>query len=185
MGAIQELAVDLHAQERTLRRAAAQGALRSSRIGPRRLRLADGEREYLRLHWPLLAMLRRILRTEHRVRLAVLYGSVARGDDDEGSDLDLLISLADDSPAARSRLSARLQHLTDRHVDIALVKQVELQSPLLLERVLDEGRVLVDRDDQWRELRERVPAIRARGRRAHRKQMTDAARAIEEMIGER
>lgn len=184
MGAIQELAVDLHAQERTLRRAAAQGTLRSSRVGPRRLRLTDGEREYLRAHWPLLAALRRALRTEHRVRLAVLYGSVARGEEDEGSDLDLLVSLADDRPSARSQLSARLQHLTGRHVDIALLEQVERRAPLLLERVLDEGRVLVDRDDQWRELQERGPAIRARARRAHRKQMADTARAIEELIGE-
>jgi hypothetical protein len=35
MGVIQELATDLDVQERTLRRAASQGALRASRSGPR------------------------------------------------------------------------------------------------------------------------------------------------------
>jgi hypothetical protein len=69
---IQELAADLDVEERTLRRVASQGALRASRSGPRRLRLAPGEREYLRAHWPLLSELRRALRTEHGVRLAVL-----------------------------------------------------------------------------------------------------------------
>jgi hypothetical protein len=70
MGALQELAVDLDVEERTSRRAVAQGTLRATRSGPRRLRLASGEREYLRAHWPLLSSLRRALRTEHGVRLA-------------------------------------------------------------------------------------------------------------------
>ena len=48
----------------------------------------------------LVADLRRALRTEPNVRLAVLYGSLARGDEDAGSDLDLLVSLAEDRPLA-------------------------------------------------------------------------------------
>lgn len=183
MGAIQELAVDLEVQERTLRRAVAQGALRADRIGPRRLRLDDGEREYLRAHWPLIAALRRALRTEQQVRLAVLYGSFARGDEDSSSDVDLLVSLADDRPSATARLSARLQQVAGRHVDIALLERVEARAPLLLDRVLEEGRVLIDRDEQWSTLRERRPAIHARALRSHRRQMADAARAIEELAG--
>ncbi|MHB1808479.1 MAG: nucleotidyltransferase family protein [Solirubrobacteraceae bacterium] len=183
MGAIQELAADLDAQERTLRRAAAQGALRASRLGPRRLRLDDGEREYLRTHWPLLATLRGALRTEHRVRLAVLYGSFARGDEDASSDVDLLVCLADDQPSAGSRLSARLRGVTGRHVDVSLLEQVEARAPLLLDRVLDEGRVLIDRDGQWRKLSERRGAIHVRALRSHRHQMAAAARAIAELTG--
>ena len=72
MGVIQDLATELDVEERTLRRAVAQGALRATRTGPRRLRLAPGEREYLRAHWLLLSQLRQALRTEHGVRLAVL-----------------------------------------------------------------------------------------------------------------
>jgi predicted nucleotidyltransferase len=183
MGVIQELAADLDVEERTLRRAASQGALRASRPGPRRLRLAPGEREYLRVHWPLLSELRRALRTEHGVRLVVLYGSLARGDEDGGSDLDLLVSLADDRLSADFELAARLRRVSGRRVDVARLERVEVRAPLLLDRVLDEGRVLVDRDGQWKRLCERGPAIRARALRSHRRQMVNAARAIKELTG--
>jgi|SRR5271155_5348609 len=129
----------------------------------------------------LVAGLRGALRTEHGVRLAVLYGSLARGDEDAGSDVDLLISLADDRPSAGLELAIRLQPVTGRPVDIAHLERVEANAPLLLDRVLDEGCVLVDRDGQWRLLRERHPAIRARARHDHRRQMAGAARAIEEL----
>ena len=183
MGVIQELAADLDAQERTLRRAASQGALRASRSGPRRLTLVPGEREYLRVHWPLLSSLRRALRTEHGVRLAVLYGSLARGDEDAGSDLDLLISLADDRPSVTCALALRLQRVSGRCVDIARLERVKVHAPLLVDRVLDEGRVLVDRDGQWEWLCEHRPEISARAQRAHRREMVGAARAIQEMTG--
>lgn len=183
MGAIQELAADLQVQERTLRRAAAQGALHARRVGPRRVRLADGECEYLRAHWPLISSLRRALRTEHRVRLAVLYGSFARGDEDTDSDVDLLVSLADCELFPSSRLKARLEQVAGRRVDIAVLEQVDARAPLLLDRVLDEGRVLIDRDGQWSRLGERRPTIHARALRSHRSQMAAAARAIEELTG--
>jgi predicted nucleotidyltransferase len=129
----------------------------------------------------LVADLRGALRTEHGVRLAVLYGSLARGDEDTGSDLDLLVSLADNRPSAGLELAVRLRSVAGRRIDIAHLERVEANAPLLLDRVLDEGRVLVDRDGRWHLLRERHPAIRARARGAHRRQMTSAARAIEEL----
>jgi predicted nucleotidyltransferase len=179
MGPLQELARDLGAEERTLRRAALQGTLRAHRPGPRRLRLASGEREYLRTHWQLLSQLRGALRTERRVRLAVLYGSLARGEEDPGSDIDLLVSFAADRPAASTPLAARVEHLTNRRVDIAHLTRVEADAPLLLECALDDGRVLVDRDGQWPQLRERRRAIRARAHRANHRQMAAATAAIE------
>jgi predicted nucleotidyltransferase len=181
MGSLQELAIDLGAEERTLRRAASQGTFRARRVGPRRLRLVPGEREYLRDHWLILSQLRRALRTERGVRLAVLYGSVARGDEDDGSDLDLLVSFADDRPTSRIGLTTRLEQFGDRRVDIADLGRVEAQAPLLLDRILDEGRVLVDRDGDWPRLRKRRRAIRARAGRAHRRQMLAATRALEEL----
>lgn len=181
MGQIQELAQDLGAEERTLRRALAQGTLRARRPGPRRLRLAIGEREYLQGHWALLADLRQAFRTQRGVRLAVLYGSVARGDEDGGSDLDLLVSFAAREPRSGVDLAMHLGQVADRRVDIAHLDRVEVAAPLLLDRVLDEGRVLVDRDDTWSSLRARRRAIRARAARAHRRQMASAARAIEEL----
>lgn len=181
MALIQELARDLGAEERTLRRAASQGAMRCRRPGPRRLRLAVGEREYLRSHWGLLAGLRRALRTERRVRLAVLYGSLARGDEDADSDLDLLVSFADERSSDSFRLATRLERTAGRKVDVARLERVEADAPLLLDRVLDEGRVLVDREGSWQRLRDRRRAIRARAQRDYRRQMSAADQAIAEL----
>jgi predicted nucleotidyltransferase len=182
MGVIQELAAELGAEERTLRRAASQGTLRCRRPGPRRLRLAAGEREYLRGHWPLLAVLRRALRTERRLQLAVLYGSLARGDDADGSDVDLLVAFSDDHPRPDAfELAMRLEGVVGRRVDVARLKRVEATAPLLLERALDEGRVLVDRGGSWRQLRERRRAIHARAQRAYRRQMANGRAATAEL----
>lgn len=181
MGPIQQLARDLGIEERTLRRAAGQGTLHARRSSPRRIRLAPDEPGYLRDHWPLLSGLRQALRTERSVRLAVLYGSVARGDEDPDSDLDLLVSIAAPHPATASDLVARLGRVCGRRVDVARLERIEATAPLLLDRVLDDGRVLVDRDGQWQHLRARRPAIRSRAHRAHRREMAAAAAAIEEL----
>lgn len=182
MGAIQQLAADLAIEGRTLRRAASQGTLRASREGSRDLQLAPGEHDYLRSHWPLLSELRGALLPEHDIRLAVLYGSLARGDEDADSDLDLLVSLADDRLSG-FELAVRLKRVSGRPVDIAHLARVEAQAPLLLNRVLDEGRVLIDRDGQWKQLCERRSAIRARARGSHNRQMAGAARAIRDLTG--
>ncbi len=176
MGTLQELAAELGADERTLRRAVSQGTIRCRRPGPRRIKLAAGEANYLRRHWELLFDLRKALRTEHEVRLAVLYGSVARGHEDAGSDLDLLVALSDDESPG---LAARLSRVGNRAADVANLDRIEKNAPLLLDRVLDEGRVLVDRDGIWEELRRR--SIGARAKRSYRRQMNEASQAIEEL----
>jgi predicted nucleotidyltransferase len=183
MATIQELTVDLAVEVGTLRQAASQGTLRVSGNKSRDVQLAIGEREYLCAHWPLLSELCEALLPEHDVRLAVLYGSLARGDEDAGSDLDLLVSLADDRVSAGFELAGRLKRISGRRVDIARLARVEAQAPLLLDRVLDEGRVLIDRDGQWEQLCERRSAIRARARRDHGRQMAGAALAIKELTG--
>jgi predicted nucleotidyltransferase len=183
MGPIQQLAADLDTDERTLRRAVSQGTIRCRRLGPRRLSLDSVEHDYLRDHWQLLSEFRRALRTERRVRLAVLYGSLARGDEDESSDFDLLVSLAKSRPLESVSLAMGLERTTGRHVDLAHLPRIESDAPLLLDRILDEGRVLVDRDGLWQPLRARRRAIRARAKRSHRRQMSSAERAIEELIG--
>ncbi|MEX0973480.1 MAG: nucleotidyltransferase domain-containing protein [Solirubrobacterales bacterium] len=181
MGAIQKLAEELNADERTLRRAVTQNTIRCRRPGPRRIRLAPGESQYLRGHWQLLANLRQALRTQRGIRLAVLYGSVARGDEDAGSDLDLLVDLADDTSLTPFRLATHLGGAAGREVDIAHLDRVQKNAPLLLARVLDEGRVIVDRDGIWQDLYERRRAIRARGQRSYRRQVDEAAHAIAEL----
>lgn len=182
MGTLQELAVDLNANERTLRRAVAQGTVLCRRPGPRRIRLSPEEADYLRAHWRLLSGLKQALRTERGVRLAVLYGSMARGDADAGSDLDLLVALAnDDGLSSAVELSWRLADVAGREVDVALLDRIEANAPLLLERVLDEGRVIIDRDGLWADLQQRRRAIRARARRSYRRQMSEAAHAVAEL----
>lgn len=47
-------------------------------------------------------------------------------------------------------------------------------SPLLLSRVVEEGRVLVDRDGTWAQRRDEKRAIRTRGERAYRREMAEA-----------
>jgi len=71
----------------------------------------------------------------------VLYGSLARGDEDAGSDLDLLVSLAEDRPLAAVKLAVLLERTLGRDVDVARLNRVKDTAPLLLLQALDEGRV--------------------------------------------
>jgi len=87
------LAGQVGVSTRTLRRAVNEGTLRGERFSPRRLRLAAGEKEYILNRWCLLGRLRAILRTESNVRFALLFGSTARGEDSESSDIDLLVEM--------------------------------------------------------------------------------------------
>jgi predicted nucleotidyltransferase len=141
MGVVSQLAAELDAPERTLRRAVALGAVRSRRLSSRRLRLVDGEPEYLRDHWGLLSELRGAFRTEPRVRLAVLFGSMARGDDDISSDVDLLVNFREEEPLDRLRLAIRLEQRIGREVDVANLKRAERRDPFFLLQTLDEPRL--------------------------------------------
>lgn len=146
-----ETAAALHCDERTLRRYAGQGLLRGERRGRRELRLPYGEERYLRRHWALLSGLRRALRTEHSVRLAVLFGSTATGEDLPESDVDLLIEHSTGDLEQVAELRRRLQKRIGRPLHLVLLEDAE-QSPVLLADVLREGRVIVDRAGAWRRL---------------------------------
>ncbi|MGI8461645.1 MAG: nucleotidyltransferase domain-containing protein [Solirubrobacterales bacterium] len=128
----------------------------------------------------MISALRRALRTQRRTRLVVLYGSMARGDGDQDSDLDLLVHLDDDRPLASVRLAIELERVSDRRVDVARLERVQTEAPLLLDRVLAEGRVLVDRDQRWPALLSQRRALRARARRDYERQMSATASAIEQ-----
>lgn len=159
------LADELGTSGRTLRRAAARGLIRCERRSPYKPVVSAGERRYLRGHWGLLSTLLGALRTEHNVRLAVLYGSAARGGLHCRSDVDLLLALGDEErglPVAR--LGLKLEELLDRPVQIVSLAQAE-QSPLLLADVLREGRVIVDRDGLWVRLTRRSQSVRAAAER--------------------
>lgn len=149
---LRALARYLEVPERTLRRAAAQGLIHGERLSERRFKTSLREESYLRSHWGLLSDLRRALRTEPNVRLAVLFGSLATGEGSESSDVDLLVSLRDETAGALAALSARLSERIGRDIQLVRVQEAE-RSPTLMLDALDHGRVLADRDEVWPRLR--------------------------------
>lgn len=179
-----DIAARLGADERTVRRAAQRGAVRVRRPGPRSLEMEPGEFAYLEGHWGLLAALTRALRTEPNVGLAVLYGSAARGDDRASSDIDLLVRFRDDADASTSSLARRLERRLHRPVDVARYSRVRAEAPFLLLQAIDEGRVLVDRDDHWSSLRAARETIARAGRRQLARTRAEAAEAVQLLAGD-
>jgi predicted nucleotidyltransferase len=159
---LRSLARHLDIPERTLRRAAAEGLLRGRRVSPRRFETSLREEAYLRRHWPLLSDLRAALRTEPNVRLAVLFGSQATGDATNRSDIDILVGLSDASAARVAELTGRLERRLDRDVQLVRLRDAE-DDPSLMADALDKGRVLVDRERRWAELKALEPRWRRRG----------------------
>ncbi|MGH3105498.1 MAG: type VII toxin-antitoxin system MntA family adenylyltransferase antitoxin [Gaiellaceae bacterium] len=164
MTPLDALADELGVSGRTLRRAGARGLFRYERPSPKRVALDARERRYLRKHWPVLQALVAIFRTEPNVRLAVLFGSFARGEAHAESDLDVLVQLGRPEQLAAAWLSLRLSEQLDRKVQIVALEDAE-RSPLLLADALRDGRVLVDRDEAWPKLRQSEAAIQRRAQR--------------------
>lgn len=178
MGRLQRLAWEVGAPERTLRRAVSAGTLRCRRPTPRRLEIDAEERAYLRDHWELLARLREVLRTEPNVRFAAIFGSVARGDESEASDLDMVIDFDRRDRRGRIRLANKVEAGSGRRAQLLHLRDVELCAPDLLGEILVEGRVLVDRDDRWPELMRRRRQILERARDARRELLATERTAI-------
>jgi predicted nucleotidyltransferase len=93
-----------------------------------------------------------VLRTEPNLELAVLFGSVARGDDEPGaSDVDLLVGLRRSGPGATHALRRRLEERLQTQVQLVPLR-VARRDPRLLAEVLRDGRPLVDRGRVWSQL---------------------------------
>jgi predicted nucleotidyltransferase len=157
---LKRLAGEVGVSERTLRRGVGSELIRARRPSSRRLVVSEDEAAWVRLHWSLVGRLRGALRTEPNVELAVLFGSVARGDDLAGiSDVDLLVELRRPFPGALEALRLRL----NRQLPAEVVQLVSLEgarrNPRLLTEVLRDGRPLVDRGGSW-------PRLRAQARQA-------------------
>ena len=159
MTVLDDVARELGLSARTLRRAVASGTIRAERPSPRRLRLSEDEREWVLRHWPTVARLREELRTEPSLRLAVLFGSSARGREHVRSDLDLLVALDAPSRDRLAGLEVRLSSAAARGVQLVSAGDAHA-SPGLLADALRDGRVLVDRDGLWAELKRREPSVR-------------------------
>lgn len=132
--------------------------MRARRPSPRTVEIGAAERVYLRGHWSTLAQLRTALRTEPGVRAAVLFGSLARGDDRAESDVDLLVELSDPAPTARLDLRRRLEAAAGRRVQLVETRSAE-RSPLLLAEIIRDGRPLVDRIGVWPAFQSRRAAV--------------------------
>jgi predicted nucleotidyltransferase len=182
MSALASLARDLAVDERTLRRAVGEGTLRGSRRSPRKLDLPLSERRYARRAWPLIAALRAVLRTERNVRLALLFGSAARGTDDPGGDVDVLVALRDPRLERVVDLKAKLARTLGRGVDVVRLEDAEAD-PAFLAAVLADGRMLVDRERLWRRLQADRAALHERARRAEDERMRAALAAIDRLLG--
>lgn len=184
MTALAYVAKEVGVSERTLRRAVNEGTLRATRPSPRKLDLPFSEERYAREHWPLIAKLREALRTEHNVRFAMLFGSTARGEDTEDSDVDVIADLPDGDFMATIHLAVKLEGATGCSVDVVRLKDAE-DDPTFLAMAIEDGRVLVDRESRWPELLRREPDLRRRGRRRDLRRKRRALASIDRFLEER
>ncbi len=175
------LAEQIGASERTLRRALNEGTLKAERPSPRKLSIGASEKRYLRRSWKLLATLREALRTEQNVRFVLLFGSVARGEDTATSDIDLLVEMRDSSLTRVADLSAKFEALLGRRVDVLTLEDAG-ENTQLLAQALSEGRVLVDREGRWPELRDEAEAVEDRARGDSRRARRRALAGIDRML---
>jgi predicted nucleotidyltransferase len=181
MTAFQSLAEELAINERTLRRALHRGLVRASRPTERRIEMPFTERLYVEKHWPLLGALLGRVRTRHNVRLAVLFGSTARGDDGPDSDVDVLVSFAQEEFHSTATLAATLSEEIGRKVQIVSLEAAH-RSPLLLSDVLRDGRILVDRDDEWPKLKRAQNGIERDARQAET-ELDEQVGQLAELVG--
>lgn len=99
----------------------------------------------------LLDRLRETLAAIPAVRLAVLFGSVARGDERSGSDVDVGVRLAPDSAALRQEIEVTLGRAAGRDVDLVFLDEAP---PLLRFEIATDGAVLVERQPHdWADFR--------------------------------
>jgi predicted nucleotidyltransferase len=177
------IARDIGVPERTLRRAVQRGTVRCRRPGLRQFELTADERAYLRENWDTISAVTEALRTERNVRLAVLFGSVARRQAREDSDVDVLVSLAEERPMYLSYLAARLTRTVGRNVDVLSLTHVCVHDPALLGAIMRDGRPLVDRDCSWPALVSKRRGIERAAAQARAERHRRVARAVAQLIG--
>jgi predicted nucleotidyltransferase len=101
----------------------------------------------------LLDRLRRAVTDLPAVRLAAVFGSVARGEERPGSDVDVGVRLNPDSSALRQEVEAALGRAAGREVDVVFLDEAP---PLLRFEIGADGLVLVERETHaWADFRAR------------------------------
>ncbi len=144
---------------------------------PGRLEVSLEEQSYLRSHWTLLSELKGVLRTERNVRLAVLSGSTAVGEDHLDSDVDVLIAHRHPDELRRAGLRLRLHRALGKVVHVVSLEQAQT-SPSLLADILQEGRPLIDRDGLWHTLQAQRNDVLVEAIREEQATAADAHAAI-------
>jgi predicted nucleotidyltransferase len=167
MDSLRRVAIDLEIPERTLRRAASEGLLHGERISPRKFHIGLREETYLRRYWAVLRALRAAFRTEPNVRLAVLFGSTATGRDHARSDLDVMVGLRMPAVERLAELTERLSQRVGRDVQLVRLSEAA-DSPALMLDIIEQGRVLIDREELWPSLQASAATWRRRARRLER-----------------
>jgi predicted nucleotidyltransferase len=162
MSATLELARELDVSDRTLRRAVARELLRGERRSANKLEISTGERAYVLSHWGLLQALVAALRTEPGVEAAILFGSVAKGADRAGSDVDIAVELRGDVPTSIPALERRVAKTVGRTVHVIRLEDALADGRFALE-IIDHGRPLTDRGEVWASLRRRRPGLVRKG----------------------
>jgi predicted nucleotidyltransferase len=130
----------------------------------------------------LLSGLKQALRTEQNVRFALLFGSAATGTDTPASDVDVLVDLRDASLDRVVDLSSKLGTVTGRRVDVVRLQDAEAE-PSFLANVVADGRVLVDREEQWARLRRREASLSRGDRREEARRTRAALAGIDRLLG--
>jgi predicted nucleotidyltransferase len=92
----------------------------------------------------LLENLRQCASSIPEVRLAVLYGSTARGTATRRSDVDLGVSILPDTTAVRRRVGAELERAAGRSVDVIFLEDAP---PLLRFEISRDGVLLLQKED--------------------------------------
>ena len=88
--------------------------------------------------------IQKILESEEDIVVAILFGSLARGDEGFESDLDLGISTEGDlTPDRKMTLIEQLAAATGRPVDLVDLRNA---NPIIRTQILTKGRMLVKRD---------------------------------------
>jgi predicted nucleotidyltransferase len=177
------VARDIDVPERTLRRAVQRGTVRCCRPGLRQFELTADERAYLREHWKTISAVTEALRTERNVRLAVLFGSLARGEAGEDSDVDVLVSLAEERPMYLSYLAVRLTRALGRDVEVLSLAHVRAHDQALLGAIIRDGRPLVDRDGSWPALIAKRRSMERAAAQARAERHRRAAQAVARLTG--
>jgi predicted nucleotidyltransferase len=103
----------------------------------------------------LLERLRQTAASLPEVRLAVLFGSTARGKAGPRSDVDIGVLLDPDTPDARTQVEYEIgRAVGDREVDMVFLKKA---SPLLRFEIAKDGVLLFQREDHlWTSFKEKA-----------------------------